>query len=93
MSTFRVHITFRSGAVVVTQVEGWSAQAVRADVMEDRTVSYVKVTPLARTPRLYVVRDEMAVEGKAVYSAPVVTPAAPALASLSTDALIRLLVA
>jgi hypothetical protein len=55
-------------------------------------MAYSLTTP--RGPVLvYSVHNELAIKGQARYSAPVVAPAAPALASLSTDALIRLLVA
>lgn len=45
------------------------------------------------TPRLYVVRDELALEGKDVYSAPVLIPTPSSVTKLSNAELVALLVA
>ena len=47
--------------------------------------------PVSMRPRLYVVGDELAVEGKASFTAPVLLPTPSAVATLSTDALVALM--
>lgn len=54
-------------------------------------MSYSLIPTPRGLPRLYAVHGELAIEGKAVYNAPVVTPAVPTVRVLSTEALIRLL--